>query len=257
MENIPSLIYNGSSDTAMLEAMGVPFDTPKVTSICQEHIQALTRGTDIILDFFSGSSTTAHATMAANAADGAARRFIQVQIPEVCVKGSSLAKKGFQNLCEVGLARMREAGKQYAEDKVDIGFRVFELDTSGIDRPKPGELRLDVVNPDRSDLDIVFEMMLKWGLDLSLPVEQSEAAGYPIWSVACDELICCLAPGLTQEALEAIAALEPRRVFILDRVLDDALKLNAIQIFKHASEPKGHVRICGQHCQVQDVQAFS
>ena len=98
---------------------------------------------------------------------------------------------------------------------------------------------LDVVKPDRSDMDIVFEMMLKWGLELTLPVEKSEAAGYPIWSVACDELVCCMSRGLTIEALEAIADMEPRRVLILDSVLDDTLKLNAVQIFKHAGERMG------------------
>lgn len=98
---------------------------------------------------------------------------------------------------------------------------------------------LDVVKSDRSELDIVFEMMLKWGLELTLPVEKSEAAGYPIWSVACDELVCCMSRGLTIEALEAIADMEPRRVLILDSVLDDTLKLNAVQIFKHAGERMG------------------
>lgn len=118
----------------------------------------------------------------------------------------------------------------------DIGFRVFALDDSGIERPEPGQLVLDVVKPDRTELDIVFEMMLKWGLELTLPVEKSNAAGYPIWSVAYDELVCCMSQGLTIEALEAIADMEPRRVLILDSILNDTLKLNAAQIFKHASE---------------------
>ena len=121
----------------------------------------------------------------------------------------------------------------------DIGFRVFKLDDSGIEKPEPGQLVLDVVKPDRSELDIVFEMMLKWGLELTLPVEKSEAAGYPVWSVACDELVCCMSRGLTIEALEAIADMEPRRVLILDSILDDTLKLNAVRIFKHAGERMG------------------
>lgn len=238
MENIPSLLYNGSSDTAMLERMGIPFDTPKVTAVCQEHIQALTSGDDIILDFFSGSATTAHATMTANAADGASRRFIQVQLPELCPDGSEPKSMGFDNLCEIGQKRIREAGLM-ARECPDVGFRVFKLDDSGIERPEPGQLVLDVVKPDRTELDIVFEMMLKWGLELTLPVEKSDAVGYPIWSVACDELVCCMSRGLTVEALEAIADMEPRRVLILDSVLDDTLKLNAVQIFKHAGERTG------------------
>lgn len=238
MENIPSLLYNGSSDTAMLERMGTPFDTPKVTAVCQEHIQALTNDDDIILDFFSGSATTAHATMAANAADGASRRFIQVQLPELCPSGSEPKSMGFDNLCEIGQKRIREAGA-VTQECSDIGFRVFILEDSGINKPKPGELLLNMVKPERSELDIVFEMMLKWGLELTLPVEKSDAAGYPIWSVACDELVCCMSKGLSIEALEAVAGMEPRRVLILDSVLDDTLKLNAVQIFKHAGERMG------------------
>ena len=238
MENIPSLLYNGSSDTAMLERMGTPFDTPKVTAVCQEHIQALTSDDDIILDFFSGSATTAHATMAANAADGASRRFIQVQLPELCPSGSEPKSMGFDNLCEIGQKRIREAGA-VTQECSDIGFRVFILEDSGINKPKPGELLLNMVKPERSELDIVFEMMLKWGLELTLPVEKSDAAGYPIWSAACDELVCCMSKGLSIEALEAVAGMEPRRVLILDSVLDDTLKLNAVQIFKHAGERMG------------------
>lgn len=238
MENIPSLLYNGSSDTAMLERMGTPFDTPKVTAVCQEHIQALTSDDDIILDFFSSSATTAHATMAANAADGASRRFIQVQLPELCPSGSEPKSMGFDNLCEIGQKRIREAGA-VTQECSDIGFRVFILEDSGINKPKPGELLLNMVKPERSELDIVFEMMLKWGLELTLPVEKSDAAGYPIWSVACDELVCCMSKGLSIEALEAVAGMEPRRVLILDSVLDDTLKLNAVQIFKHAGERMG------------------
>lgn len=238
MENIPSLLYNGSSDTAMLERMGTPFDTPKVTAVCQEHIQALTSDDDIILDFFSGSATTAHATMAANAADGASRRFIQVQLPELCPSGSEPKSMGFDNLCEIGQKRIREAGA-VTQECSDIGFRVIILEDSGINKPKPGELLLNMVKPERSELDIVFEMMLKWGLELTLPVEKSDAAGYPIWSVACDELVCCMSKGLSIEALEAVAGMEPRRVLILDSVLDDTLKLNAVQIFKHAGERMG------------------
>ena len=168
---------------------------------------------------------------------------------------SEAGKQGYKNLCEVGEERIRRAGNKIKDELEeanrqlkldenpkqlpDIGFRVFALDDSGIERPEPGQLVLDVVKPNRSELDIVFEMMLKWGLELTLPVEKSEAAGYPVWSVACDELVCCMSRGLTIEALEAIAGMEPRRVLILDSVLDDALKLNAVQIFKHAGERMG------------------
>lgn len=182
-------------------------------------------------------------------------QFILVQLPEPCDPKRDAYKDGYETLCTIAEERIRRAGdkikteleesnrqlKLGEESKrlPDIGFRVFELDDSGIERPEPGQLMLDVVKPDRTELDIVFEMMLRWGLELTLPVEKSEAAGYPIWSVACDELVCCMSRGLTIEALEAIADMEPRRVLILDSVLDDTLKLNAVQIFKHAGERMG------------------
>ena len=96
-----------------------------------------------------------------------------------------------------------------------------------------------IVKADRTHEDIIFEMMVKWGLDLSLPMEETEVLGYPITSIAADELICCMNEGLTIEILEAIAALDPKRVFFLDSVLTDTVKLNAAQIFKRASERSG------------------
>lgn len=121
----------------------------------------------------------------------------------------------------------------------DVGFRVLKLDESGIERPKPGELLLDVVKPDRSDEDIIFEMMLKWGLELTLPIEKVDAAGYPCHSVAYGELVCCLADGLNMQVLDAIADMDPRRVLMLDRNLDDTTKLNAVQAFKRVEERTG------------------
>lgn len=233
------------------------FENPKPISDIAELVSYFTGDKESarILDFFSGSATTAHAVIQSNLKDGTERRFTLVQIPETCASGTVAHIEGFSSICELGEERIRRAGdmikKQVeaensqpklgedAKKLPDIGFRVFTLDDSGIERPEPGQLMLDVVKPDRAELDIVFEMMLRWGLELTLPVEKSEAAGYPIWSVACDELVCCMSRGLTIEALEAIADMEPRRVLILDSVLDDTLKLNAVQIFKHAGERMG------------------
>lgn len=121
----------------------------------------------------------------------------------------------------------------------DIGFRVLELDDSGINTPEEMTLVDDVVKDDRSDEDIIFEMMLKWGLELTLPIEKVKVAGYPCYSVAADELICCMAEGLTVEALQTIADRGPRRVFMLDSILTDTLKLNAMQIFKRETDKTG------------------
>lgn len=232
-----------------------PFDYPKPVELIEDLIGMTTCGEDTILDFFSGSSTSAHACMVANLKDASWRRWIMVQLPELCGRDTPAYSQNYRTICEAAQKRivlagdkikaaLMESNRQLKLDEKpkelpDIGFRVFALDDSGIERPEPGQLVLDVVKPDRSELDIVFEMMLKWGLELTLPVEKSDAAGYPIWSVACDELVCCMSRGLTIEALEAIADMEPRRMLILDSVLDDTLKLNAVQIFKHAGERMG------------------
>lgn len=224
------------------------FDYPKPVSLISYLFDFSCGPNDVLLDFFSGSATSAEAVIRKNIKDGGSRKFILVQIPEK-------AGGDWNTLCDVGEERIRRAGDKLKAEIIeanmqlelgkeskrlpDIGFRVFALDDSGIERPEPGQLVLDVVKSDRTELDIVFEMMLKWGLELTLPVEKSEAAGYPIWSVACDELVCCMSRGLTVEALEAIADMEPRRVLILDSILDDTLKLNAVQIFKHAGELMG------------------
>lgn len=249
------------------------FDNPKDEDVIAELLSYVDADDSMIMDFFSGSATTAHSVMMRNSQNGGKRKFILVQLPEnLDNRLNSASKQSSKQVIENAIALCDSLGEEHsictiaeerirrAGDKIkteleesnrqlklgeepkqlpDIGFRVFELDESGIEKPEPGQLLFDVVKPDRSDMDIVFEMMLKWGLELTLPVAKSEAAGYPIWSVACDELVCCMSRGLTIEALEAIADMEPRRVLILDSVLDDTLKLNAVQIFKHAGERMG------------------
>ena len=232
------------------------FDGPKPTKLLQRLMTlANLSDDDIVLDFFSGSASTAHALFVQQIDKDAAYKFVLVQLPEINDPSRDAAKSGYKTLCDIGEDRIRRAGdrikaeieeanrqpKLGEEPKKlpDIGFRVFSLDTSGIDKPEPGRLALDIVKADRSDMDLVFEMMLKWGLELTLPVEQEDAAGYPVWSVACGELVCCLADGLTMEALDAVAAMEPRRVLMRDSVLTDTLKLNAIQAFKRVEERTG------------------
>ena len=249
------------------------FDNPKDEDVIAELLSYVDADDSMVMDFFSGSATTAHSVMMRNSQNGGKRKFILVQLPEnLDSRLNSASKQSSKQVIENAIALCDSFGEEHsictiaeerirrAGDKIkteleesnrqlklgeeskrlpDIGFRVFELDDSGIERPEPGQLMLDVVKPDRTELDIVFEMMLRWGLELTLPVEKSDAAGYPIWSVACDELVCCMSRGLTIKALEAIADMEPRRVLILDSVLDDTLKLNAVQIFKHAGERMG------------------
>ena len=232
------------------------FDYPKPVKLLERCLELYTTQDCIVVDFFSGSATTAHATMNLNIKDGGNRKYIMVQLPEPNNSSRDAFKDGYATLCDIGEERIRRAGDkiraEVEESNVqprlgeepkrlpDIGFRVFALDNSGIEKPKPGQLVLDVVKPDRSDMDIVFEMMLKWGLELTLPVEKEEVAGYPVYSVACGELVCCLADGLTMEVLDAIADMEPRRVLMRDSILTDTLKLNAVQAFKRVEERAGY-----------------
>lgn len=245
--------WNDLEVSQIAKDFDLPFDNPKNVNLIKTIISAVPGNDFLLLDFFAGSSTTADAAMRLNASDGGRRRCISVQMPELCSPDSDARRKGFENLCSIGEERIRLAGDKIQREHVDegtlldqvpnnlpdVGFRVFSLDGSGIDKPEPGQLMLDVVKPDRSDMDIVFEMMLKWGLELTLPVEQEDAAGYPIYSVAYGELVCCLAPGLTIDALDAIAAMGPRRVLMRDSILTDTLKLNAIQVFKRVEERTG------------------
>lgn len=233
----------------------LPFSNPKNIELIQTLISAVPGKNFTVLDFFSGSSTTADAVARENFSDNGTRHCISIQLPEALKLSAPPEDLTFKHLCDLGEERIRRAGdkiktefealkSQPIFDDVpirlpDIGFRVFTLDESGIQKPKPGQLLVDVLKSDRSELDIVFEMMLKWGLELTLPVEQSKAAGYPIWSVAHNELVCCMSEDLTLDALKEIAELDPRRVLILDSILTDSLKLNALQIFKHASERTG------------------
>lgn len=177
-----------------------------------------------------------------------------MQLPEPSNEQAS--KLGLSTLCEIGEERIRRAGQKVKteieeenkqlklgeEPKAvpDIGFRVLRLHSSNFEQVADGALIDNLIKPDRTHDDIIFEMMLKWGLELSLPMEKTEVAGYPVTSIAADELICCMDEGLTVEVLEAIAALEPKRVFFLDSVLTDTIKLNAAQIFKRVGDKLGY-----------------
>lgn len=228
------------------------FDYSKPVSLIRDLVAFCAGENDIVLDFFSGSGTTAQAVIEQNANDNGNRHFAMVQIPEEFPTGSIASRKGFENLCQLGEERIRRAGKKVAEevDEVnrqlklgedpkrlpDIGFRVFRLDDSGIERPRDGQLLIDRRKPGRSDLDIIFEAMLRWGYELTYPVEEAKFAGYPCYSVAAGDLVCCMQPGLTTDALEAIAATQPRRVLMMDSAIDDTTKLNALAIFRRVEE---------------------
>lgn len=254
--------FFNQDDTKEIEALfgSRVFDFPKPSKLIRDflayRINEIDDDSFIAMDFFSGSAPTADAVMQLNAEDGGHRKYILVQLPEATPEKSLARRNGYQNLCEIGEDRIRRAGQRIKSEieennkqlridgrqqiMPDIGFRVLKLDSSNFTQVADGALIDVLIKPGRTNDDIIFEMMLKWGLELSLPMEKTEVAGYPITSIAADELICCMDEGLTVEVLEAIAALEPKRVFFLDSVLTDTIKLNAAQILKRVGDKLGY-----------------
>ena len=248
-ENIPSILYYGGSDTDMLSQLGIPFDTPKVVSICIEHIRAFTNHDDIILDFFSGSATTAHAVMQLNAEDGGHRKFIMVQLPEQTDEKSEAFKAGYKNICEIGKERIRRAGRKIKEDAgltapadLDIGFRCLRLDESNMqqvyytpDAVTQQDLfsMVDNVKPDRTPEDLLFQVMLDLGVLLSSTIEVKEIAGKKVFNVADGFLLACFDHDVTDETVKAIAQMKPYyAVFRDSSMASDSVATNFDQIFE-------------------------
>ena len=247
-ENIPSLIYYGGSDTDILTEMKIPFDTPKVVDIVKEHIQSLSNNNSFILDFFSGSATTAHAVMQLNAEDGGNRKFILVQLPEETPEDSEAYKAGYKNICEIGKERIRRAGKKIKEESplttqdLDTGFRVFRVDSSNYEEvehtPKDWnqdqlDLFLNNIKSDRTDLDLLFGCMLDWGVQLSLPMTTEEVDGKMIYTVNEGDLVACFADKVTDNVVRVMAEKQPLRVIFRDSCFErDADKINIYETFK-------------------------
>lgn len=229
------------------------FDFPKDELVIQEIIEMTTSGNDIILDFFAGSSTTAHSVFLQNAKDGGNRRFIMVQLDEPTPQGSEARKAGYQTISQLSLERIRRAGKKVIEGdshpdwKRDIGFRVFKVDTSNMkdiyyrpDQLEQGDLLdlVDNIKPDRTPEDLLFQVMLDWGVDLTLPIRRETIQGKTVFFVNEPpyDLIACFDKGVTEELVKELARYEPLRVVFRDSgFATDAVKINAEQIFRQLS----------------------
>lgn len=246
-ENIPSLLYNGGSDTDLLKDLGIPFDTPKMVSICKSHIQSFTSKQDIVMDFFSGSATTAHAVMQLNAEDGGNRKFIMVQLPEPCDEKSEAYKAGYKNICEIGKERIRRAGAKIKQEKgltaqdLDVGFRVLKLDSSNMKdvyyKPEEysqillGDMQ-DNIKPNRTALDLLFQVMLELGKPLSAKITQKVIAGKSVFNVDDGDLIACFEDNITIEIVTEIAKAKPLYAVFRDSGLSsDSVAANFEQIF--------------------------
>ena len=224
------------------------FDNPKPTSVLKRVIDYVTNADSLILDFFSGSASSAHAVMQLNAEDGGNRRYIMVQLPEETEAGSEAYKAGYKNICEIGKERIRRAGRKIKEEAgekaatLDIGFRVFKCEDSFMNAVyfSPAELQqqdlfaqISNIKDGTSDLSMLFGCMLDWGVQLSLPLSTFEVAGKTIYNVNDGDLVACFNENVNEDAISAIAELNPLRVVFRDSCFGDApLKMNLFELFK-------------------------
>ncbi|MBQ6979649.1 MAG: site-specific DNA-methyltransferase [Clostridia bacterium] len=233
-----------------LGELGIPFDYAKPTPLIKYLMNiAQIKNDDIILDFFSGSASTADAIMRYNAEDGGKRKFIMVQLPEKCDENSEAYKAGYKNICEIGKERIRRAGKKIVEPtnlledlkNVDIGFRVLKLDSSNMKDVyyKPSEYTQSLldslesnIKEDRTPLDLLFQVMLDLGKPLSAKIEEKEITGKHVYIVNDDDLIACFDDGITEEVVKEIAKKKPLFAVFRDSGLSsDSTSTNFDQIF--------------------------
>lgn len=224
------------------------FDYPKPVTLIQRCISLYSNKDSLILDFFSGSATTAHAVMQLNAEDCGNRKYIMVQLPEETPEDSEARKAGYNTIPEIAKERIRRAGKKIKEESplttqnLDTGFRVFRLADSNFEEVKkaPAEynqsqldLFLNNVKSDRTDLDLLFGAMLSWGVQLSLPMTSEEVDGKMIYSVNDGDLVACFAEDITENIVKAMADKQPLRVLFRDSCFarDDA-KINVFETLK-------------------------
>jgi adenine-specific DNA-methyltransferase len=230
------------------------FDFPKSTKLLVNICTIGSNKDSYVLDFFAGSGTTAHAVMKLNAEDGGNRKCISVQLPEPTDEKSEAFKAGYTTIAEITKERIRRAGEKIkkenegaAIDKLDIGFKAFKLDSSNINawdgNPDNLETQLDVfannIKTNRTEEDILFEILLKYGLDLTVPIEEKNIAGKMVYNVGIGTLFICLADGITPQVSEGIGAWKQeqnpticRAIFKDSGFASDKDKVNAMQILK-------------------------
>ena len=228
------------------------FDYPKSVDLIKRCIQLYTTSNDVILDFFSGSATTAHAVMQLNAEDGGNRKFIMVQLPELCDEKSEAYKAGYKTICDIGEERIRRAGAKIKEENplttlnLDTGFKVFRLDSTNIvpwnNAEKLDEMRLydyaKTIKDDRDDLSVAYEIMLKYGV-FDKPMKGTVVSGKKMYDVGEGYMIICLADGVTMTDVEAIARLNPHCVVFKESgFADDNEKINATHTLERGGVEK-------------------
>ena len=229
------------------------FENPKPIELLREFLESSTKDSDIVLDFFSGSATTAHAVIQLNAEDGGNRQFIMVQLPELTDEKSEAYKAGYKNICEIGKERIRRAGAKIKAEhpEVDTGFKVFKLDTSNLvkwdDTPILDNNTQDLftrmnnmvesIKTDRTELDVVYEVMLKLGIPVTYKISETQINGRKVYSIGEDGLVLvCLDKangGITPEDITAMCDLAPAKIVAAEEAFKDDVALsNAYYISK-------------------------
>ncbi|MDO9423396.1 MAG: DNA methyltransferase [Methylobacter sp.] len=239
-----------SSEMAQIFGNLTTFENPKPVGLISHILEVGGSNDAVILDFFSGSATTAHAVMQLNAEDGGKRKFIMVQLPESCGEKSEAYKAGYKTIAEIGKERIRRAGKKIkAEnadkegiDQLDIGFRVLKIDSSNMkdvyytpDAVQQRNLfdQIDNIREDRTPEDLLFHVLLDWGVDLTLPITQETIAGKIVLFVDDNALAACFDADINEAFVKELAARHPLRVVFRDAgFVSDSVKINIEQIFK-------------------------
>ena len=237
----------GTQDLEMLIG-GKYFNNPKPVLLIKRILEHATGPNDLILDFFAGSGTTAQAVMQINSEDGGARRFILVQLPEAADPQSAAHRAGYAVISDLTKERIRRAGYKICTDnsltggKPDVGFRVLKIDTSNMsdvyyvpDTVKQEDLwaHTDNIKGDRTPEDLLFQVLVDWGVDLSMPIEQQTIAGSSVFFVDGSALAACFDPNLIEDLVKELAKRKPLRAVFRDSSYgSDSLKINVDQIFK-------------------------
>ena len=253
----------GTNESAVKELVSLElsnfFDFPKPVSLIKYLINAITKFDKdaIILDFFSGSATTAHAVMQLNAEDGGNRKFIMVQLPEKTDEKSEAFKAGYKNICEIGKERIRRAGKKIKEENpnvtdLDTGFRVLKLAETNMTDVYYSPLEINQqmlleqeenIKPDRTDLDLLFGCLLDWGIPLNLPYVSEQIDGFTVHTYNDGDLIACFDKNISESVIKEIAKRQPlRAVFRDSSFVDSPSKINVGEIFKMIA-PDTRVRV--------------
>lgn len=259
----------GKNEVGSLFESEKTFSYPKSTKFIKTLLSTIDCKDSLILDFFSGSATTAHAVMQLNAEDGGHRKYIMVQLPEKCDEKSEAYKAGYKNICEIGKERIRRAGEKILKEqlannnstlnspnpKLDIGFRVLKLDSTNMKDVyyAPGDYDQDFlhqlesnIKDDRTDLDLLFGCLIDWGLPLSLPYKSEQIDGCTVHTYNDGDLIACFDTNIPESVVKEIAQRRPLRAVFRDSgFASSPEKINMFEIFKlYMPEDAGDISKC-------------